>query len=217
MTNQSGPYISVLGDSISTFENYTPDSGVFYFPAFSQRTNIASVEDTWWMQVIHGLGGHLLSNDSHAGSSISSTGYQPANAPWRLARLKKGDCTPEIILIYSGLNDVAMYVPPEEFGAQYYSMLQHAKELFPSAKIYCGSLCRGFQRELGYPVFVNLDACLPLSEYNYFLRKAVETANCFLVDLAAFEEQYSTLDSVHPDAEGMKTLSSLWLKEIKPK
>ena len=59
MHSYSGKRFCVLGDSISTYEGYTPASVVFYDSYFQRLTGVTSVNDTWWMQVINGLGGIL--------------------------------------------------------------------------------------------------------------------------------------------------------------
>lgn len=56
---------SVLGDSISTFQGYSPWGAAHYSPDLGAATGVHTVEDTWWMQVIRALQGRLLSNLSH--------------------------------------------------------------------------------------------------------------------------------------------------------
>ena len=53
---------SVLGDSISTFQGYSPWGAAHYSPDLGAATGVHTVEDTWWMQVIRALQGRLLSN-----------------------------------------------------------------------------------------------------------------------------------------------------------
>ena len=62
---------SILGDSISTFAGYTPAEAVFYDIWTKKEAGIFQPEDTWWMQVIDGLGGKLGVNNSYAGSLVS--------------------------------------------------------------------------------------------------------------------------------------------------
>lgn len=207
--------ISVLGDSISTFEGFSPVFNAFYTQDYAMSTKVYSVEETWWMQVIHALDGALLVNESRMGSSVASFGHQPASALWRIEKLKRGETTPDLILIYAGLNDVAFYVSPEEFGMHYSAMLKNATERFPAATICCGTLCRGYLRNPALPLFVNLDACTPLAEYNEQIRQAVAGFGCHLVDLAAADVEYCSIDGVHPDVTGMKTLAELWLAHMK--
>lgn len=212
--SHSKQYISILGDSISTLAGYTPADGVFYDPNFSSNTGIRFVEDTWWMKVIQGLHGQLLVNNSYAGSTVCRNGYQPASSPWRIAKLRKGDISPDLILIYSGLNDVAFYRPPDEFADYYLEMLLQLKETYPNAAICSATLCRGYLKNPSWPPFINFNACHPLSSYNERIREAVQKASCQLADLDSFGLEYSSLDGVHPDASGMDTIAQIWLRSL---
>lgn len=214
MSHNTIPFVTIYGDSISTLSGFTHEDGIFYDPNYSQNTGITSVEETWWMKVIHGLGGKLLINNSYAGSTVCRNGYQAASSPWRIAKLKTVDQTPDYILIYSGLNDVAFYRSPEEFKEDYSDMLIQLRELYSHAEVWCGTLCRGFRRNPEWPLFLNLDACQPLSLYNQSIRAAVSSSDCHLADLSAFHIEYSSLDGIHPDAKGMDTLAQLWLRCI---
>ena len=81
------PYFSVVGDSISTFQAYSPVGAEHYAPDLADATGVASVEDTWWMQVIRTLGGAYLSNISISGNTICTEGkmggFPPAPAHHR--------------------------------------------------------------------------------------------------------------------------------------
>ena len=207
--------ISIYGDSISTLQGYSPTEGVFYDPAYPGSSRIASVSDTWWDKVISGVGGQLLVNNSYAGSTVSMGGYQAACAPWRIEKLKKGDTLPDYILVLSGLNDVATYRSPEDFGRHYSAMLGAMEEIYPDAEVWCGTLCRGFVTNPNLALFVDLDRCLPLSDYNAAIREAVADApNAKLADLADFGASYASMDGVHPNASGMETLAQLWLRVL---
>ena len=155
-------------------------------------------------------------NNSYAGSTIFRCGYQPANSPWRLARLKHGDILPDAILIFSGLNDVAFYKEPAEFEDNYREMLLELHQQFPAAQLYCATLCKGALKHLDTPVFINFKACTPLSQYNDAIRTAVTAADAHLVDLAAYDTDYSSMDGAHPDGTGMRELAAWWLHSITP-
>ena len=83
---------SVLGDSISTFQGYSPWGAAHYSPDLGAATGVHTVEDTWWMQVIRALQGRLLSNLSISGNTISTAGTMgpasncTADRRWRHAR-----------------------------------------------------------------------------------------------------------------------------------
>ncbi len=209
------PKVSVLGDSISTFGGISPADGVYYHADFALQTGVASPEDTWWQQVITALGGTLLVNHSYAGSSICRDGYQPASSPWRLAKLRQGDTLPDVILIWSGLNDVASYRKPEAFGQDYRDMLATLQAQYPQAQIHCGTLCEGVLPNPYIAPFMNFKQCTPLGEYNAEIRVAVAEAGAVLIDLAQAGVRYASLDGVHPKGEGMGQIARAWLNDLR--
>lgn len=208
--------VSILGDSISTLLGYTSADDAYYDPAFPASTGIASVEDTWWMQVICGLDAQLLVNNSHSGSSVCRGGYQAASTPWRIAKLKKDGLQPDYILVFSGLNDVAFSRTPEEFQEHYTAMLQEMLVQYPHSEIFCGTLCKGYVNSPSATPFIHFDHCLPLSLYNDAIRCAVKESGCQLADLASFQEYYSSIDGVHPNKAGMEQIARMWLHCMQP-
>lgn len=203
-------YISVLGDSISTFQGYTPPSGVYYAPTFGSVTGVGSAEDCWWMQVIRALGGELLCNDSWSGSTVCAQGALPACSPSRVRRLAKDSLVPNQVLIYTGLNDVERRIPPETFGADYHTMLRLLKETYPEAQVTCGTLLSGYLGDSPFQQFAFLRE--KLETYNQTIRAAAAEYGCQVADMAALGKEYASMDGLHPNGLGMKQLAALWLE-----
>ena len=98
--------ISIMGDSISTFEEFNPPHyKVFYTLSMAKANGLQSVDDTWWKQVIDGLGGELCVNNSYSGSTVVGIGEMPACSEQRCEGLHFDNNTPDIVLIYMGTND----------------------------------------------------------------------------------------------------------------
>ena len=209
MHSYSGKRFCVLGDSISTYEGYTPASVVFYDSYFQRLTGVTSVNDTWWMQVIRALQGRLLSNLSISGNTISTAGTMGGFPPRRIAQLTVDGVTPDHILLYAGLNDANFYVPPEGFLREYQQLLSRLRQTYPHAQISCGTLILG-----AVPGTQGSLSCLVqrLAPYNQAIRSAVAQADCQLVDLAAMHSRYDALDAFHPNGTGMAQLARLWLQ-----
>ncbi|NPD32150.1 SGNH/GDSL hydrolase family protein [Eggerthellaceae bacterium zg-997] len=104
-------WVSVLGDSISTFEGVTNQGfAVFYEGALCADTGVRSVGDTWWMQVIDALGGTLLRNGAWSGSCVQGAGHPAGCSLQRARALARWDdgapnTTPDDVLVYIGIND----------------------------------------------------------------------------------------------------------------
>ena len=210
---------SVLGDSISTFQDYTPPGGVYYAPSSGPVTGVNAVEDTWWMRVIAALGGTLLANNSWSGSTVSAAGNLGACSESRIRKLAPEGETPDRILVYSGLNDISRYIPLEAFRADCALMLRRLRAAFPEAEIWCGTLVTGYLGEP--PLFPRLSYFGErLAEYDPAIRDAAGEAGVRLADLAALdgqsESRYESMDGLHPSGTGMKQLAELWLRCLRP-
>lgn len=117
-----GKTISILGDSISTFENVscgeaslTSNSTIHNNRLYYTDGRLGvGLNDTWWKQVIDKLGGEILVNNSYSNSSV----FDPVNNAPSQAYLDRcvnlhddtGDNSgeePDIIIVYIGINDFA--------------------------------------------------------------------------------------------------------------
>lgn len=211
--------ISIMGDSISTYEGYNPWGSEVYYKGVMLRDNyLKSVDDTWWMQVIKGLGGELCMNESFSGCLVSGNSEISACSKERCFALH-GETTPDIILVYVGTNDRGWNVEidynkpqdKENFYGAYRIMLSQIKSNYPQAKIICGTLL-GLEK---YETGVNGKFWKGYNKlYNDAIKKAVEDEGCILADLASFNTYYASIDGLHPNADGHKTMSKLWLKCI---
>lgn len=201
---------SVLGDSISTFQGYTPPGGVYYAPSSGPVTGVHTAEDTWWMQVIRARGGVLLANNSWSGSTVAESGNLGAASLSRIRRLGVDGVSPDVVMVFTGLNDVGRYVALEMFRADYESMLRRIQTLYPGAQVLCGTLVVGY---IERPLFPKLSYFgQRLEEYNQAIREAVSAAGAALADLASLEESYESMDGLHPSGVGMKQVAQMWLR-----
>lgn len=99
------PKISILGDSISTYEGFNPFGYHVYYKEDRLYDNeIESVNDTWWKQVINAVGGELCINNSYSGSLVAGLAASSACTNERCSRLHD-ETVPDMILIYIGTND----------------------------------------------------------------------------------------------------------------
>ncbi len=211
MNAYSGKLFSVLGDSISTYEGYTLAAAVFYEPCFQKITGVTSVNDTWWMQVINGLGGILGTNNSYSGSTVYGTRPTAGCSDHRTSALSQNG-TPDVILVNLGGNDWGFSVPRKNFTKAYRQMLSKLTTLYPSAEIWCATLLQGRQVNHDIPPFFNVEGCNPISTYNTIICKEATAAGCHVATLG--EEPYPAVDGVHPNRDGMTFIAQRWLSAI---
>ena len=128
-----GKYVSILGDSISTFNGYSNDATVNTTiggngPRYNAGTAdtkpgsyclLESVDDTWWMHFANRSGMKLLVNNSWAGSQVfggqtSDGRVIPAAYLERCVNLhdntvennpNNAPINPDVIFVYLGIND----------------------------------------------------------------------------------------------------------------
>ncbi len=147
-----GQRVSILGDSYSTFQGHIPPGNITWYtdPLDTARTDVASVEQTWWYQVIEQGGYTLEVNDSYSGSTVSFHGYGGADYAdrsfiTRLPRLGQ----PDIIIIFGCTNDSWAGVEPGKYKyrnirkTDLYTyrpalawLLRYSRMLYPEAKVY---------------------------------------------------------------------------------
>ena len=151
---QAKPSVTIFGDSYSTFEGYlTPDTmETWYFDRHDdpRRTDVSSVRQTWWWQVIQRMGWKLEVNNSWSGATICNTGYEDADYTHRsfVTRLNSLG-SPDIILLLGATNDSWCGAPIGEYKyadwrrADLYTfrpalayLLSHLQDRYPTARLY---------------------------------------------------------------------------------
>ena len=111
--------VSVLGDSYSTYEGFlTPSTNAVWYQArnAAKKTDVTSVTQTWWHQVITKKGWRLCVNNSYSGATICNTGYDGNDYSDRsfLTRMSNLGC-PDVIFIFGATNDSWAGVPLGDF------------------------------------------------------------------------------------------------------
>lgn len=111
----AGKKVSILGDSISTFNgisnnpsyNNTIDGSAIYYP----NSVRIEVEETWWQQLIDVLDMELCVNNSWSGSAVfkERSGAEAAYINRCVELHNNAGETPDVILIYLGTNDFSAF------------------------------------------------------------------------------------------------------------
>lgn len=100
--------VSILGDSYSTFLNYTtPDTNAYWYRDTRFKNNdVTKVEETWWHMLISRMGYRLDTNNSYSGSTICNTGYGKKDYTHEsfITRMKNLG-NPDVLFIFGGTND----------------------------------------------------------------------------------------------------------------
>ncbi len=74
--------VFILGDSYSTFRGYIPEEyPAYYGQTVHEATDIRTVDQTWWYQLLEETDSKLAGNCSWSGSVICNTGYNERYCP----------------------------------------------------------------------------------------------------------------------------------------
>ncbi len=217
-------FVSIVGDSISTYEGYNPIGySVFYNKEMQTRNGLTSVYDTWWAKVNQYLKAYYCVNNSYSGSRVSGEHFPAANSVERTSSLHTSQYQPDIILIYIGFNDFGGGVPIHErtpfhfeknpcfFHSAYDLMLKRIKTNYPNAKIICATLMRGYIKGRPEWIFPETYGGVLFDKYNDSIRRACKQQKCLLADLAKSGHQYETLDGTHPTIVGHFEIAKEWI------
>ena len=122
----SGKYLSVLGDSISTYEGYSNDyintnSALQYNLVHYNDENLGSVDNTYWKQIIDKYNMNLCVDNGWGSAQVLGNANGNLNGYWRrpsqlhdntIENNANGEeVYPDVILVYMGVNDAAYNQP----------------------------------------------------------------------------------------------------------
>ena len=228
----SGKYISILGDSISTYAGWIPEGNAVWYTG--STSDVTSVTQTWWHQAITELNAELCVNNSWSGSRVSTTGVAgSAGCDTRCVNLHTDEHDPDIIIVYLGINDfnsgvdIGTYdgtdlVPTdtETFREAYGVMLDKILTRYQDARLYVCTLpyCDRNENENAFPEKNQNN--VPLSKFNDAIR---ELANAFGVEIIELSKcgitfhnrkKYLT-DELHPLQIGMDLITRKVVNTIK--
>ena len=119
--------VSLLGDSITTYQGYTPYPNNYQYPK-SAYTDFTGVDKTWWYRLIYEKmqDAELEVNSSYTGTCVQNTTDKGHPGDGFLQRyVELGN--PDVILINGGTNDSWSYKLP--VGNLHFSLLTNLPRL----------------------------------------------------------------------------------------
>ena len=198
----------IFGDSYSTFEGYIPSGYKTYYSTTDTRTNVRSVEETWWYMLCAEKGYNLVRNDSWSGSTIGYTGYDGADTSGgssfitRLEKLIRAGFFEEnkidTIFVFGGTNDSWANAPLGSFKLSDISKNDLYNVL--SAIPYFLERLREAAPEAEIVVIINANL---KGEIDDALKTSAE-----YFDMKCVELERLSLSSNHPTKKGMRSIKS---------
>jgi len=201
--------LSILGDSISTFQGYIPEGNEIYYP--KEGNDVMKVEETWWHLLLQKQNMKLFMNEAYSGSRISRTGLRPLTSSF-LDEIRQNKLGGDYIIVFGGTNDWGQIDQPttkEIFADAYEELVSSMLARHTQSELYfCTPLMRT-DRSLDTP---NIHGWTQ-NELHTIIRSTVQKhSKAHLIDLAKYEITEGDgmlFDGLHPTKKGMVMLSEL--------
>ncbi len=224
-----GMKVSIMGDSVSTFytaksemSSYYTGKDEFYYPTYSGT--VTTVKYTWWYLMIKDLGLELGVNNSLSGSSVSFGANDRKGLSYERIRAMGENGTPDIIILYLGINDNAGGASAETYEANYRTMLDRVKEVYPNAFIFITNFSYShYHIRMASHASYSEDTRLA---YNDILDKLaseyqvglVHLSDCWEAGVSPTQGDAGSLgylgDNLHPSKKGMEVWAKQFEKDI---
>ena len=196
---------SILGDSYSTFKDYTdPLNNTQWYPPSDSATqgsenDVEDVENTWWHLFANDYKSLLIQNNSYSGSCISYDSYGTGTVDGknfsfvkRCENLKKA----ELIIIEGGTNDAWSNVPLGEY--KYSNWVESDFETFRPACSYVLDYIK--RNNIGAKIIFVLNDGLK-SSITESIKNICNYYNVDVLELSNIKKSNN-----HPNIEGMKQI-----------
>lgn len=234
----AGKVVSIMGDSISTFEGWIPiedGHNLNHRKRYPQANLFDDVRLTWWHMLINNLGAKLGVNDSWAGSMVSNT--QTVNSGdkgpdacmssvTRITNLGSNG-TPDLIFFYGGTNDAARNVPMGTFDPSKFQQVDLTTTIWSTfADAYAAAITR---MQYYYPD-AKIIAMTPTWTTSYYtpqrldevvkvIKEVCDYYGVAVVDLRKCGINQNNLDKtlgdgIHPSALGMEMIEKYLRKQL---
>lgn len=226
-----GTALSILGDSLSTFEGWIPNECTNFFPGSGELTDVS---ETWWMQLLDDTGMELCSNNSSAGSTCVGDSLLTGEVKYgcsgdRLSLLTGSQGKmPDIIIVYMGTNDLMNGVPIgdndgtklveegeiDNFSDAYTLILDKLSSEYPAAQIYCCGLHQVGDWGKTQPfVFLTNHLGLTAEDYSKQIQIIADNKGVPYIDLYHCGIEIDNLDQMTSDGVHFTPLGMGYVKE----
>lgn len=213
-----GKKLSIMGDSISTYEGYIPSGALSYYPA----GDVTSVQKTYW-QYLASQEGMIIDTVNAYGGTTVATKWQTTDRPEMTSEGRLSNLgNPDFIVVFGGVNDYGgnplgdypvdgTYTNMFEFRTAYAYLLDQLKQRYPSARIICLTILNssGYSASGIYPLkqkeirqALATDLTLHyMYEFNESIIELAKRYNCTVCDISDCMNYYNSsesIDGTHP-------------------
>ena len=191
-----GKKFSVLGDSISTYQDYIPAGFSCFYPYPTADVN--DYNQTWWMQTINRLGGTLFLNNSYSGSCVAHESNSSTYKQDRLDYLNVQGQYADVCMILMGANDAASSsISSKTFDERYRIMIDLLQNMAPDMELVLLTL----------PIS-KLYSAERRIDFNNIIKNIASDYNLKIIDLGNVDISNDLCDSAHPYKSGMTIIAN---------
>ena len=233
-------WVSILGDSISTFANYIPEENTTYYPAGDVNLEFK----TWWHILLTKLGAKLCVNNSYGGRKVcGDADADVKNAVNKLHRVAgqkyinldgkyetaTEDVQPDIILVLLGTNDFNAGVTLGSLEMKYLGTSNFTTDFYKSYNCLLVSLIINYPKTQIYCLDGIYDGNFNFIGTNSAGNRQPEFINA-IIEIAKFttvhclhpynicvtdvtKDEYM-IDKLHPNAKMMKMIANQCYREM---
>ena len=149
--------LSILGDSISTYEGITPsDKASAFFP----KGNLQDVNNTYWKLVQNALGMNLETNNSYSSSTVTTPNMQYTSFCDENRLNSLGN--PDLVIIEGGTNDI--YTGKDSSNIDSFDILNYDTTKFTDAYAY---VIRNIQNKYPWAKIICITPCFIVNNETY--------------------------------------------------
>lgn len=197
----TGSKFAIIGDSISTYQDAIPAGYSCFYPY--PTADIFDVNQTWWMQMVNGLGAGLFINNSYSGSCVGAGVSSDSQNTARLDQLYVGDEKPDYLIIYMGSNDCHSPSLLNGFKNGYKVMLDKIIAKSPNTTIILCTLPKS-----------NLYTEANRTAYNKVITDYAAEYGLDIIDFASVDLIPYLIDSAHPNQAGMTAIAKKAIDDL---
>lgn len=193
--------ISIIGDSISSFEGWTPSGYINYYP--KEYYGVTSVNDTWWHKVIGSYSATLEVNASFSGGAATEGVVSEIARPDFYVRANTQTIgQPEIVFVALGTND-SLYRRTIGDAYHYDESIENLSE-----SEFCDAYIKGI-KALQTISSIKKIVCVILNMEDVYANAIKNIANHYslhYVDCRGYDTPSN--DDPHPTNDGMLQISN---------
>lgn len=224
LSRLSNVRIAILGDSISTFDGFSPSNVFGYdgirYKAYYPKGDVQIVNNMWWYKVALSLGidPASISNCSWSGSYITGDSSSTTNAYAGCSYRRVSDLAykgiPDIVICFISCNDWANGVSIGNWMATdmipksgivstmreaYALMISRIRESYPESIIICMTILDDTKRDktIGWPS--NNSKGVTIEEWNNNIKEVSLAFGCYTIELQDAGINYYNITSLTVD------------------